>query len=40
MEFAAELHDFVIEDLAKLYPDLKSYVTITLLEAGDHILNM
>ncbi|KAL1560709.1 External alternative NAD(P)H-ubiquinone oxidoreductase B4, mitochondrial [Salvia divinorum] len=40
VEFAAELHDFVIEDLAKLYPDLKSYVTITLLEAGDHILNM
>lgn len=40
VEFAAELHDFVIEDLAKLYPNLKSYVTITLLEAGDHILNM
>ncbi|XP_042067960.1 external alternative NAD(P)H-ubiquinone oxidoreductase B4, mitochondrial-like [Salvia splendens] len=40
VEFAAELHDFVIEDLAKLYPYLKSYVTITLLEAGDHILNM
>lgn len=40
VEFAAELHDFVTEDLAKLYPDLKNYVTITLLEAGDHILNM
>lgn len=40
VEFAAELHDFVIEDLAKLYPNLKDYVTITLLEAGDHILNM
>ncbi|KAL3821531.1 hypothetical protein ACJIZ3_007436 [Penstemon smallii] len=40
VEFAAELHDFVIEDLAKLYPSLKSYVKITLLEAGDHILNM
>lgn len=40
VEFAAELHDFVIEDLAKLYPNLKNYVTITLLEAGDHILNM
>lgn len=40
VEFAAELHDFVIEDLAKLYPALKDYVTITLLEAGDHILNM
>lgn len=40
VEFAAELHDFVIEDLAKLYPALKDYVMITLLEAGDHILNM
>ncbi|KAG8386911.1 hypothetical protein BUALT_Bualt03G0198100 [Buddleja alternifolia] len=40
VEFAAELHDFVIEDLAKLYPTLKEHVKITLLEAGDHILNM
>ncbi|MCD7472363.1 External alternative NAD(P)H-ubiquinone oxidoreductase B3, mitochondrial [Datura stramonium] len=40
VEFAAELHDFVKEDLAKLYPALKQYVRITLLEAGDNILNM
>eukprot|EP00256_Glycine_max_P035727 XP_006582334.1 external alternative NAD(P)H-ubiquinone oxidoreductase B3, mitochondrial [Glycine max] len=40
VEFAAELHDFVLEDMAKLYPSLKDYVKITLLEAGDHILNM
>ncbi|KAL6570690.1 External alternative NAD(P)H-ubiquinone oxidoreductase B4, mitochondrial [Orobanche gracilis] len=40
VEFAAELHDFVNEDLAKLYPELKDLVKITLLEAGDHILNM
>lgn len=40
VEFAAELHDFVKEDLVKLYPMLKDLVTITLLEAGDHILNM
>ncbi|KAL1555587.1 External alternative NAD(P)H-ubiquinone oxidoreductase B4, mitochondrial [Salvia divinorum] len=40
VEFAAELHDFVVEDLAKLYPKLQSYATITLLEAGDNILNM
>ncbi|CAI9757293.1 unnamed protein product [Fraxinus pennsylvanica] len=40
VEFAAELHDFVIDDLAKLYPTLKDYVKITLLEATDHILNM
>ncbi|KAK6785071.1 hypothetical protein RDI58_018526 [Solanum bulbocastanum] len=40
VEFAAELHDFVKEDLAKLYPALKEYVSISLLEAGDNILNM
>ena len=40
VEFAAELHDFVTEDLAKLYPSVKDHVKITLLEAADHILNM
>ncbi|KAL1805550.1 hypothetical protein ACET3Z_028618 [Daucus carota] len=40
VEFAAELHDFVSEDLVKLYPKVKDFVKITLLEAGDHILNM
>ncbi|CAK9314800.1 unnamed protein product [Citrullus colocynthis] len=40
VEFAAELHDFAVEDLAGLYPSLKDYVKITLLEAGDNILNM
>lgn len=40
VEFAAELHDFVHDDLSVLYPSVKDYVKITLLEAGDHILNM
>lgn len=40
VEFAAELHDFVVEDLPKLYPSVKDFAKITLLEAGDHILNM
>ncbi|XP_047327332.1 external alternative NAD(P)H-ubiquinone oxidoreductase B2, mitochondrial-like [Impatiens glandulifera] len=40
VEFAAELHDFVKEDLTKLYPKVKDIVKITLLEAADHILNM
>nr|GLL22948.1 external alternative NAD(P)H-ubiquinone oxidoreductase B4, mitochondrial-like [Ipomoea trifida] len=40
VEFAAELHDLVTEDLFKLYPHLKEHVKITLLEAGGHILNM
>lgn len=40
VEFAAELHDYVNEDLVKLYPKVKDAVKITLLEATDHILNM
>lgn len=40
VEFAAELHDFVNEDLAKLYPDVKKYANISVIEAGDHILTM
>ncbi|XP_076888998.1 external alternative NAD(P)H-ubiquinone oxidoreductase B2, mitochondrial-like [Bidens hawaiensis] len=40
VEFAAELHDFLHEDLIKLYPSLQKYTTVTLLEASDHILNM
>lgn len=40
VEFAAELHDFVSEDLAKLYPNIRELVKISLIEAGDHILTM
>ncbi|KAJ4833878.1 External alternative NAD(P)H-ubiquinone oxidoreductase B2, mitochondrial [Turnera subulata] len=40
VEFAAELHDFVNEDLVRLYPMVREFVKITLLEAADHILNM
>ncbi|KAM7262615.1 hypothetical protein ACFE04_000298 [Oxalis oulophora] len=40
VEFAAALHDFVNDDLVKLYPKVQDYVKITLLEAADHILNM
>jgi NADH:ubiquinone reductase (non-electrogenic) len=40
VEFAAELHDFVEQDLAKWFPDLIPYVRITLLEAQDNILTM
>lgn len=38
-EFAAELHDFIYEDLVKLYPSVKDLVKITLVQSGDHILN-
>ncbi|GAA0165737.1 oxidoreductase [Lithospermum erythrorhizon] len=40
VEFAAQLHDFVNEDVARLYPGVKDLVKITLLEATDHILSM
>lgn len=40
VEFAAELHDFVTEDLSKLYPQIKNLVSISVIEAGEHILTM
>jgi NADH:ubiquinone reductase (non-electrogenic) len=39
VEFAAEMHDFLISDLKKLYPSLAEMVRITLLEAREQILN-
>ncbi|CAO2813305.1 unnamed protein product [Amaranthus hypochondriacus] len=39
VEFAAELHDFIWEDLVKLYPGVKDLVKITVIQSGDHILN-
>ncbi|XXG70397.1 hypothetical protein AAC387_Pa06g3168 [Persea americana] len=39
VEFAAELHDFVHEDLVKLYPMVRDLVKITVVQSGDHILN-
>ncbi|PIA55003.1 hypothetical protein AQUCO_00800023v1 [Aquilegia coerulea] len=39
VEFAAELHDFVQENLVKLYPKVQDLVRITVVHSGDHILN-
>lgn len=39
VEFAAEMHDFLVEDLRRGFPDLIGLVKITLLEAADQILN-
>ncbi|KAJ0261070.1 FAD/NAD(P)-binding domain-containing protein [Hirschfeldia incana] len=39
VEFSAELHDFLVEDVAKIYPKVQEFTRITLLEAGEHILN-
>ncbi|GJM97645.1 hypothetical protein PR202_ga14585 [Eleusine coracana subsp. coracana] len=40
VEFAAELHDFIVEDLVKLYPAVQKFVKITIIQSGEHILNM
>uniref|UniRef100_A0A1D1YLX3 NADH:ubiquinone reductase (non-electrogenic) n=1 Tax=Anthurium amnicola TaxID=1678845 RepID=A0A1D1YLX3_9ARAE len=40
VEFAAELHDFVNEDLSKIYPKVEELVKISVIEAGEHILTM
>jgi NADH:ubiquinone reductase (non-electrogenic) len=39
VEFAAELHDFMMEDLRRAYPDLIRDARITLVEASKEILN-
>jgi len=39
VEFAAELHDFVNEDIRRWYPRIAEDVTITLLEATNQLLN-
>ncbi|TPX31312.1 hypothetical protein SmJEL517_g05336 [Synchytrium microbalum] len=38
-EFAAEISDFVSSDVRRLFPELIDYVTITVVQAADHILN-
>ena len=37
-EFVSELHDFLKDDVSRLYKDLLPYVTITLVEAGPALL--
>ena len=38
MEVAAELHDMLKEDLAKLYPDLIQSVSLKIIDNADHVL--
>ena len=39
VEFAAELHDFLEEDVSKIYPKIKDELLITMIQSQDHILN-
>eukprot|EP01117_Protostelium_nocturnum_P009981 TRINITY_DN3557_c0_g1_i1.p1 TRINITY_DN3557_c0_g1~~TRINITY_DN3557_c0_g1_i1.p1 ORF type:complete len:456 (-),score=136.76 TRINITY_DN3557_c0_g1_i1:1084-2451(-) len=38
VEFAAELHDFLRQDIHKLYPQMENLVQISLIEAGKKLL--
>jgi NADH dehydrogenase FAD-containing subunit len=38
VEFSAELHDFVVDDMAKLYPELMDKVTVSLYDVAPKIL--
>ena len=38
MEFAGELYDFVTKDVLRWFPDLRSHVTVSVVEAGGHLL--
>nr|GMD06883.1 external alternative NAD(P)H-ubiquinone oxidoreductase B2, mitochondrial-like [Ipomoea batatas] len=39
VEFAAQLHDFVSDEVVRLYPKAKDFVKITLVEATDHVFS-
>jgi len=39
VEFAAEMHDFLVEDLKRLYPNCADELRISLFEAGDALLS-
>ncbi|KAJ6446533.1 pyridine nucleotide-disulfide oxidoreductase [Purpureocillium lavendulum] len=40
IEFAAELHDLVRDDMSKLFPSLKSFVAITIYDIAPKVLPM
>ncbi|OIW33980.1 FAD/NAD(P)-binding domain-containing protein [Coniochaeta ligniaria NRRL 30616] len=40
IEYAAELHDLIYEDLRKLYPDLMQFVRITVYDVAPKVLPM
>jgi NADH:ubiquinone reductase (non-electrogenic) len=39
VEVAAELHDMVVDDLRKVYPELMPFVRIRVIELQDHVLS-
>ena len=39
VEFAAEVRDFIREDVSKIYPGILDDVMVTLVQSQDHVLN-
>ena len=39
VEFAAEFHDLLVEDVRVLFPELTEHVSLSLIQSNDHILN-
>ncbi|CAD0092239.1 unnamed protein product, partial [Aureobasidium vineae] len=40
IEFSAELHDLISEDMAKIYPELMQYYKITVYDVAEKVLSM
>ncbi|KAH0291488.1 FAD/NAD(P)-binding domain-containing protein, partial [Aureobasidium sp. EXF-3399] len=40
IEFSAELHDLIAEDMAKIYPDLMQYYKISVYDVAEKVLSM
>jgi len=40
IEWSAELHDLVTEDMSRIYPDLVQYTKITVYDVADKVLSM
>jgi NADH dehydrogenase FAD-containing subunit len=40
IEFSAELHDLIREDMARIYPELMQYYKITVYDVADKVLTM
>lgn len=40
IEFSAEMHDLLREDMTRLYPDLMQYAKITVYDVADRVLSM
>jgi len=40
IEFSAELHDFIVQDLSRIYPELVKFVNITVYDVAPKVLSM